>query len=72
MRTYSPQKATQRARVAALVRHRGADDPAVLEAKRELAAENIASYVERVVAGAPPLTPEQRDRIAALLGGRAA
>lgn len=32
-----------------------------------LAAENIAAYVERVVSQAPPLTPEQADRIAALL-----
>ena len=30
-------------------------------------AASIAAHVERVVAEAPPLTPEQRDRIAAVL-----
>jgi hypothetical protein len=34
---------------------------------RDLATERIADYVSRVVASAPPLTPEQRDRIASLL-----
>ena len=38
---------------------------------RELATARIAEYVSAVVASAPPLTPEQRDRIASLLrGGR--
>jgi hypothetical protein len=29
----------------------------------------IAEYVHRLVQSAPPLTPEQRDRLAVLLGG---
>jgi hypothetical protein len=33
---------------------------------------NLSEHVRRIVADAPPLTPEQRDRIAALLGGRTA
>jgi hypothetical protein len=41
------------------------------------ATEAIEAYVARVVDAAPPLTPEQRDRLAVLLrthpdGGRAA
>ena len=31
----------------------------------------LSQHISRIVAAAPPLTPEQRDRIAALLGGRA-
>lgn len=37
------------------------------DAHRALATEQIAAYVEQVVADAPPLTDEQRDRIATLL-----
>jgi hypothetical protein len=55
------------ASVAALTRHHGTDDPAVLAATRDLAAERLAEQVRRVVERFPPLTPEQRDRIAALL-----
>lgn len=40
---------------------------AVDDARRELAVEKITQYVERVVASAPELTPEQRSRLAALL-----
>lgn len=36
-------------------------------ARRDLAAERLASYVERIVAEAPPLTVEQRARITDLL-----
>ena len=56
-----------RARVAALTRHRGPDDPALGDARRDLAAERLTEYVRRMVASAPPLTPEQRDIITALL-----
>lgn len=30
-------------------------------------AERLRTYIERTVAAAPPLTPEQRDRLALLL-----
>jgi hypothetical protein len=40
--------------------------------QRELKAANLAAYVERVVSEAPPLTPEQLDRVAGLLRGSAA
>jgi hypothetical protein len=44
---------------------------AVRDAQRLLAEEKIKAYVERTVAAAPPLTPEQRDRLALLLRGTA-
>jgi len=36
-------------------------------ASRALATEKIANYVERTLASAPPLTPEQVTRLAGLL-----
>jgi hypothetical protein len=41
-------------------------------ARSALAAERIATYIERVVAEAPPLTSEQRLRLVGLLTGSAA
>ena len=49
-----------RAELESLVRPDGPGD---------LRAERLADYIERVVAEAPPLTTEQRERIAALLTG---
>lgn len=45
---------------------------AIAETQRDLAAERIAYYIERVVAAAPPLTESQRDRLALLLRAGAA
>jgi hypothetical protein len=56
-------------KLALTTRYRGATSPEATEARRDLAAVKITSYVEKVVATAPPLTPEQRDRVAAALGG---
>lgn len=42
---------------------------AVQTARQELAAAKIAAYVKRVVAEAPPLTDEQRARLACLFAG---
>jgi len=63
----------ERARVASLSRSRKSDDPELIEARRNMRAERLAEHVARVVAEAPPLTDEQRERIAALLraGGAA-
>lgn len=58
-----------RGRVAALTRSRADDDPELVEARRTLAADVLAKYVASVIAKAPPLTAEQRDRIAAILHG---
>ncbi len=40
--------------------------PAVLESEK---ASSFDAHVARLVATAPPLPPETRDRIAAILGG---
>jgi len=48
-------------------RHHGLDHPDTRAAERDLAAAKLAAHIARVVDAAPPLTPEQRDRLAALL-----
>jgi len=49
-------------------RDRPPADPAKLEElRRELAEARIADYIERTLAKFPPLTPEQRVRLAELL-----
>lgn len=60
---------TDRARVAALSRSRAADDPALLDARRSLRAEKLEEYIGKTLATAPPLTSEQRERLALLLHG---
>ncbi len=57
----------ERARVASLTRSRSADDPALLAARRDLRAARAEEYIRELVAAAPPLTLEQRDRLALLL-----
>jgi hypothetical protein len=57
----------QRARVGALSRSRPDNDPDLLEARRSLAAANIAEYIEKVVAQAPPLNRAQIDHLRVLL-----
>lgn len=40
----------------------------VLDARRDFKEAKIAAYVQRVLAEAPPLTDDQRARLAALFG----
>lgn len=68
-RSTSPAVARARGRVAGLSRDRAPGDPALIEAKRDLAAANIDQFVKRALATAPPLTSEQAERIAARLRG---
>lgn len=58
-----------RARVASLTRSRHSDDPDLQDAYRDLRTESLAEHIERTVAQAPPLTPEQLDRLSGLLRG---
>lgn len=62
----------ERARVASLSRDRKPDDPELVDARRNLAAEKLAAHVVKVLAVAPPLTDDQRNRIAGLLRGASA
>lgn len=57
----------ERARVAAYSRSRSADDPDLVNARRNLKAELLADYIRKTVESAPPLTDEQRDRLALML-----
>jgi len=56
------------ARVAIYSRHRGADDPAVTAARRDL---RVARAEERLRAVAGELTAEERARLGALVTGSA-
>lgn len=57
----------ERARVASLTRSRSADDPDLIDARRNLKTERLADYIKRTVDAAPPLTDAQRERLALLL-----
>lgn len=61
-----------RAKLAALSRDRSHDDPELVAARRDYRAEKLAEHIAKAVAEAPPLTDEQRDRLATLLRGEAA
>ena len=60
-----------RDRVASLARNRADDDPELIEARRDLKAELLAVHVKKVVESDPPLTEDQRARIAGILRGAA-
>lgn len=56
--------------VAALARASKRDDASEInDRRRDLAAAKISQYVERELAKAPPLTDDQKVRLAALFGG---
>lgn len=63
---------THRAKVAALSRSRSKTDPELITARQDLKAARLEDYVSRVVSEAPPLSPEQIDRVSVLLRGGAA
>ena len=60
-----------RARHNALKRYRDPDDPAIADAQRDLRAAKLEDHIRQVVDQAPGLTPDQADRLAALLHGGA-
>jgi hypothetical protein len=55
--------------VGAIERHHGGDDPRLPDLRRELRTLSLEEHIKQVVNQAPPLTPEQRDRLAILLHG---
>lgn len=63
----SPVGRKLRARHALLTRWRGPDDPETAEAARDYRAQRLADAIERAVAAAPPLTPEQIEQLRGLL-----
>jgi hypothetical protein len=62
----------KRARLAALKRHRPADDPVIAAAVTDLRTERLAVAIRDAVEAAPPLSDEQRVRLAAILRGQGA
>ncbi len=65
-----PDSWTQaRSRLARLSQTHAPDSPEILAARRDLRAARLAVYITKTVDAAPPLTPEQRDRLALLLRG---
>lgn len=61
-----------RARVAALHAKRPKDRAAISDARRDLAAANVAAAIERNLKAAPPLTEDQVERLSDLLRGPSA
>lgn len=58
---------------AKVARNSHSDNPVALnDARRELTEAKLERHIREVVAAAPPLTQEQRDRLAALLSAGAA
>jgi hypothetical protein len=64
----TPAEKTDRARVAALRRH-CPNDPKTDELAARFKADRLAEHIRRVVDSAPPLTAEQRNRLAILMRG---
>jgi len=70
-----PSLAAQRAEIARAERrrHLHPDEPdQTVALRRQYAAAKLADYIKRTVDAAPPLKPEERDRLALLLRGGAA
>jgi hypothetical protein len=57
----------KRNRAAALTRHRAPDDPELAAARTQMGEEKFIAAVERALASAPPIRPDVRDRVIALL-----
>jgi hypothetical protein len=54
-------------RVAILSRHRQSNDPELAQAKADLAEARVRELIQRETSKAPPLTTDQRSRLAVLL-----
>ncbi|MGV0788684.1 hypothetical protein ABQF33_17385 [Mycolicibacterium sp. XJ2] len=65
--TATPEIRSAAGRVASLSRDLDQDDPDLIDAQRQLREAQLAAHIAQVVASAPPLTTEQRDRLAELL-----
>jgi hypothetical protein len=60
-------RTAERAKLNALKRYRSPDDPEVLKAAAALKAGRIEDHIKTLVDAAPPLSAEQKVRLAALL-----
>ncbi|WP_431920476.1 hypothetical protein [Nonomuraea jabiensis] len=64
----SPEQRKKRGQLAARKRW-NPDAPETVDAQRDFRVERAENYIRRLVDEAPPLTAEQRDRLALLLRG---
>ena len=69
MAARTPARRSASSRVSALSRSRSDNDPVLVEARQALRVAGLAEYIQRVLDTAPPLTQEQRDKLAILLRG---
>lgn len=67
MAPMSPARRSARARKAKLSQLYPPNHPKIVEADRTLAALRLEDYITRTLAAAPPLTDEQRVKLAELL-----
>jgi hypothetical protein len=63
----SSTKYSARARLNVLQRYRSPDDPAIARARADLREAKLAEAIRREAEADPPLSSEQRSRLAALL-----
>ena len=68
MASLSPERRRERARIAIGTRW-NPDDPELAQRRRDYHAAGIEEHVRRLVDQAPPLSAEQRNRLALLLLG---
>jgi hypothetical protein len=64
--TVNPEHRKMRAQVAANVRHHP-DEPATVTLIQDFKEERLAEHIRKIIASAPPLTAEQKARLAAIL-----
>ena len=64
-----PTPRTARARLAGITSMRRDDRSAVSDARRDLAAANVAAAIQRNLQNAPPLSDAQVERLSDLLRG---
>ncbi|MFF1382737.1 hypothetical protein ACFVWT_04140 [Arthrobacter sp. NPDC058288] len=59
--------AHSKAKIGGLALHRPADDPELVEARRQYKADLLADRITEALESWPPLTPAQREEMARLL-----
>jgi hypothetical protein len=67
MAQLSSEAAHARSRIARASRAKSRDEAEIINGKRDYAAARIGDYITKIVAGAPPLSRDQIDRLRALL-----
>ena len=58
---------SKRGKYAQAIRWHGQDSQQAADSRRDLAEAQIEAYIDKILSEAPPLTPEQRNRLAELL-----